>query len=361
MLFDYDLITYRSITFIFFLLQFFFLAKYGFEYNKIIFISLLLISSNYTLYVGAYVGYVFSSLIYLIIIILLNKDDEKNYNKVILFLLFVLFYNHLVNLYFVIPILVSLFFTSKKLKFINNFLIYFLLPSCLFYMISTILTGVSLLKVKTTNLDFILNFIFSNFAEIFTSGFERIFFYEAYANASSFKITQLLSDIFYYDKLFLFFFLFSIISAFLNLKYKYYNIKFTYIIFFHFFIFFLINKQPAPRIFSGFYIIYVLIFIFTFRHKHFEKLNKNKIIGSILSVILFLKVVTIDYKQIANNGFLSDITYKENNYSLYLLKKKCKLVNIKFSEIQKRNFYFNYINKCKKKFLLEEFLEYYRS
>ena len=37
------------------------------------------------------------------------------------------------------------------------------------------------------------------------------------------------------------------------------------------------------------------------------------------------------------------------------------MINLNFSEIQKRNYYFNYLNFCKKKFDLNEFLVFYRS
>ena len=66
-------------------------------------------------------------------------------------------------------------------------------------------------------------------------------------------------------------------------------------------------------------------------------------------------------KIIKSSIYAKDINFEENKISLKILKKKCILYNNNFNELQKRNFYFNYLNKCNKKFSLSEFLTFYRS
>ena len=73
-------------------------------------------------------------------------------------------------------------------------------------------------------------------------------------------------------------------------------------------------------------------------------------------------IINLNFKnKIDNSLYGKDISYKENKISIELLNKKCKLTNQKFSELQKRNFYFNYLNMCNQSFDLTEFLKYYRS
>ena len=125
--------------------------------------------------------------------------------------------------------------------------------------------------------------------------------------------------------------------------------------------FFLINKNPMPRIFTGFGVFYLLN---VFHFFEFKSVNifKIKIVKYLSLGLLILIIMNINFKEkLKKSVYGRDITYKENLLSRKLLEKQCLLVNLKFSEIQKRNFYFNYINICKKKFNLSEFLNYYRS
>ncbi len=116
LIFGYDLISYRSISFIFFILQFWIFKKLNYFDSKIIICFCLLILTNFSLYVGLYVGYIFSSFIFLTIFFLLNTNHKEKNNKLILLLLFFQFYNHLVNIYLIVPIILSLFFFSNKKK-----------------------------------------------------------------------------------------------------------------------------------------------------------------------------------------------------------------------------------------------------
>ena len=152
----YDLISFRAITFIFLILHFWILKKMKYENNiLLIFFIIILFSSYFKYYAGHYTGYIFSSFIFILIFYFLKNNENDKYNKIILFLLFIQIYNHLVNLYLVLPIILTLFIFSKKKLFIKNFFIFYLLPTFLFYFISIVLTGISMLKISTTYLNFV--------------------------------------------------------------------------------------------------------------------------------------------------------------------------------------------------------------
>ena len=76
LIFGYDLISYRSISFIFFILHFWILKKLNYFDSKIIIFFCLLILTNFSLYVGLYVGYIFSSFIFVTIFYLLNTNHK---------------------------------------------------------------------------------------------------------------------------------------------------------------------------------------------------------------------------------------------------------------------------------------------
>ena len=360
--FGYDLISYRSITFIFIIFHFWILKKMNFNNNYIlVFLFLLLLSSSFTFYSGQYLGYIFSSSIFIIIFYLIKNNQNEKYTNLILFLLFIQIYNHLVNLYLVAPIIISLFLYSEKRLFIKKFFIYYLLPTLIFYSISIILTGLAILKVPNTNFDFVLLYLIENYQNILSVGFKQIFFYEAYSGADKLDIIRLFQDFFIYDNLIFILFLISLIISIINFKGN--NKIFSLIIFLHILCLFLINKNPHPRIFTGFYCFYIFIF--------FDFINEKKISFNFMKnknfywILLFLNIfllVKFNYlKNIKQDLYDIDLNFSVNNKSINYLKKECKLINLNFSERQKRNYYFNYINLCNQKFNLNQFLQYYRS
>ena len=363
LIFGYDLVSYRSISFIFFILHFWILKKLNYFDSKIIIFFCLLILTNFSLYVGLYVGYIFSSFIFVTIFYLLNTNHKEKNNKLILLLLFVQFYNHLVNIYLIVPIILSLFFFSNKKKIYKEIFIFFICPSIIFYTLSIILTGLAELKIAETNLDTVILYLINNYYFIFVNGFNRIFFYEAYSNSSNLDIKELIINFFHFDRIILLIFFLSIITSLINIKNRKTNIIFSLIIILHIFCIFIINKQAAPRIFTGFLSFYILII--------FDYFNNNKFLIKIINlqlakfsflIILLILVMNFNYiKIIKSSIYANDINFEENKISLKILEKKCILSNNNFSEIQKRNFYFNYLNKCNKKFNLSEFLTFYRS
>ena len=181
---------------------------------------ILLINSYFAFYVGQYVGYVFTSFIFLYIFYLIKGNYNEENDKLILFLLFIQIYNHLVNLYLVAPIIICLFAKSKKKKFIKNFIFFFLIPVIFFYLFSIILTGIAEQKISNTNLDFIFLFFLNNIENIFNLGINRIFFYELYAEAEKFNPINFLNNLLLFDKIYFIFFISSVILSLVNLKTK---------------------------------------------------------------------------------------------------------------------------------------------
>jgi len=360
----YELISYRTITFLFFIMHFLILKKMNFSCIKNLIFFGILISSYFTYYVCQYVGYVFSSFIFIVIFYLLNNNHKETNNNLIFFLLFIQLYNHLVNLYLVGPIIISLYILSlNKVKFIKNFLLYFIFPILLFYTLSILLTGLSENKVSNTDFGYIFNYIFENKFDIFSSGFKRIFFFEAYEKANTFSLKLFLLNLFNFDKIYFVLFLFSMLISIINLKQNKTELIFSLILIFHFIFLILINKDPAPRIFSGFVCFYIFFIILYFKN-YLETLTKlySKFIYFSVLIFLFITIANFNYLKLINDKKqTTDFNFGVNEISITLLKKNCTLQNKNFSEIQKRNFYFNYLNVCNKKFNLNEYLKFYRS
>ena len=359
-IFGFNLNSFRIITFIFVILHILIIKKFDFDELKMsIFFSLLLLS-NFSLYGGIYVGYIFSSSIFVYLYyLIINNKNEKN-NKLIFFLLFIQLYNHLVNIYLVLPILIVLFIFSKKKKFIKDSIVFFGIPLISLYFFSILLTGLSSLKISDISFSGTLSIFINNYNEIIISGFKGIFFYEGISQVEKFNSVEFFYNLFNYDKFIFGFIILSFITVIINFIKKEFLIL-SSIIILHFLLFYIFNKQPPPRIFTGYFCFYV-VFNFTL----INRLNYKKYIDYIKIIsllILLILIVKFNFSKFIQNGvYAEDITYQENELSLKILKEKgCILKNENFSEIQKRNFYFNYLNFCKNKFSLNEFLIFYRS
>lgn len=356
----YELATYRIITFIFVLLHFGILKKLKFDEIKISIFFCLLLVSNFSLYAGLYIGYVFSSFIFISLYYLIIINQNEKYNKIIFFLFFVQLYNHLVNIYLVLPMIISIFIFSNKKKFLKEFFIFFIIPLSFFYSVSIILTGLSAIKISDLSYLGVLEIFENNFLNILVGGFKGIFFHGFYQ--SEFKITNTVKLLYQYDKFILFFFLISFVISIINVIYRK-NLFFSSIIIMHILLFFILNKQPPPRIFVGFYCFYILFFFNSIDSKYSKIIsNKFNLFKILFVAVLSFLILKFDYSRlIKNNDYAYGVTHKENIISLKILNKDCYLYDDNFSQVQKQNFYFNYINKCEKKFNLQEFLNYYRS
>lgn len=359
----YDIIFYRSINFIFVLLHIWIIRKIGFNYFQILLFASFILITTFTIQNGLYIGYTFTSFIFCLIFFLIKEIDKKNvsYDKIIFFLLFIQIYNHLVNLYLIIPLLIIIFFSMSKKRFLRNFIIYFCIPTLAFYLFSILLTGVALLKIQQTDLSFVIEFFLNNFLEIFITGFEGIFFYKKYAIAEKFNIILFIINLYQFDKIILSVFILSFVISILSLK----NYKTSYVHFImllHFITIIIINKDPSPRIFGGFTAFYLLIIFEYFRNIKTNIIPDYFITKYIFLLILFYLLFNFNYyEKISKSIYAKNISYQADKLSKNILYKNCRLHNYNFTEMEKKSFYFNYLNICDKKFLLSEFLAFYRS
>lgn len=358
--FGYELIVFRTVAFLFFALSIVLIYKISLNYITVLLAFMLVLSSNLLLYLGLYIGYHFSSFLFLLVYLLIKLDYNKNLNLILL-LLFIQVYNHLVNLYLALPLCLCLFLFCDKKKFIKSFIIYFFFPILVFYSLSILLTGLSEIKIINTNISFVFQTLLENFTLIIEKGFNRIFFYEAYQNANSFNLVSLLKSLYNFDKMFLILLTIYILISLLNLK-KNKNLFFSYTGLFHLLFFFLINKDPAPRIFTGFALFYFISIVDNY-YFFLKKIDKNLILILFQLILINYLIFYFQYSKVLYQSiYYNDITFKEDKVSVLILKKNCKLITFnRFNELQKRNFYFNYLNYCKKEFNLNEFLTYYRT
>ena len=363
-IFGYELINYRIITYILFV-GCIFIFYLQFRSFAILYLLIILSLLSYLIvYAGLYVGYVFSSFIFILIFYLILKNDDNSKSKIIFILLFIQTYSHLVNLYLSIPILVCLFFTNRKFykKNVKYFLMFFCIPVGCFYSLSTILTGLAEAKLPDYSLLLALDYLGNNLFDILFSGFNRIFFYEAYANAGSFSIISIIKNTYFFDKIFLFSILLVIILLLLNIKTNKIPKKIAFIMYFHFFMFFLINKDPAPRIFSGFFLNYLFVIFLYFLSFSIPRRNKFLVSMEILLLLtLYFIIYQFHYNQrISKTLHIRDIAYNESIIK-DIYSSKCILKNNSYDEMDKKFYYFSYLNICKKQFYLKSFREFYKS
>ena len=356
-IFNFELYSFRIITFIFIILHFYIIKKLNYDELKLSLFFILILSSNFSLYGGMYIGYIFSSSIFVTIFYLIHNNKDNN--KLIFILLFIQTYNHLVNIYLVIPILLVMMIKSNKKKFLFESIIYFGIPLSLFYSFSIILTGLSVLKISDVSFLGVLEYTVKNYENIAFKGFDTIFFNSYISEVKKFNLVQGIKDIYYHDKFITFILISTFLTIIVNLLYKK-NLILTYILIIHFLLFVILNKQPPPRIFTGFFCFYIIYSFTIFENIKYERFIQ--IIKYFCIACLLVLIIKFNYQKIHKNSIYNqDINYKENIISLKILGEKCDLINDNFSEMQKKNYYFNYLNLCKKRFNLSEFLKYYRT
>ena len=356
-IFNFELYSFRIITFIFIILHFYIIKKLNYDELRLSLFFILILSSSFSLYGGMYIGYIFSSSIFVTIFYLIHSNNDNN--KLIFFLLFIQTYTHLVNIYLVIPILLVMMITSNKKKFLLNAIFYFGIPLSIFYSFSIILSGLSVLKISDISISGVLEFIFKNYENIIIKGFNTIFFSPYISEGKEFTLVESLKEILFFDKFIFLILVSTFLAIIINLLYKK-NLILTYILIIHFLLFVIINKHPPPRIFTGFFCFYILYSLTLLENIRYEKFIQ--LIKYFCIVLLLFTMAKFNYKKIHGNSKKHvDANYEENIITLKILSEKCDLINENFSEMQKKNYYFNYLNICDKKFNLSKFLKYYRS
>ena len=249
-IFNFELYSFRIITFIFIILHFYIIKKLNYDELRLSLFFILILSSSFSLYGGMYIGYIFSSSIFVTIFYLIHSNNDNN--KLIFFLLFIQTYTHLVNIYLVIPILLVMMITSNKKKFLLNAIFYFGIPLSIFYSFSIILSGLSVLKISDISISGVLEFIFKNYENIIIKGFNTIFFSPYISEGKEFTLVESLKEILFFDKFIFLILVSTFLAIIINLLYKK-NLILTYILIIHFLLFVIINKHPPPRIFTGFF------------------------------------------------------------------------------------------------------------
>ena len=213
---------------------------------------------------------------------------------------------------------------------------------------------------------YVLNFINDNFFEIIYTGLNWIFFNEAYNLPLNFKIYDYLNllnneDTHYLISIILLLF-FSFYFLLIKKKKYYFSI---FLIFLHFFLILILNKKIYVRSYTGFIFVYYIILIKYFEYFYlylFKKKNINILITVGLMLLIFYKFIFTDYQRNIYTGVSStDFTFTQtkivkNDLSIY----DCKLKNNSYSEMEKKSYYYFYLNLCDKKFSLTEFLSFYR-
>ena len=229
---------------------------------------------------------------------------------------------------------ILLFIIVEEKKFILNAIFYFGVPLSIFYSFSVILSGLSALKISDISILSVLEFIFKNYENIIIKGFNTIFFSPYISEVKEFTLVEVLKKIFFFDKFIIIILVSTFLAIIVNLLYKK-NLILTYILIIHFLLFVIINKDPPPRIFTGFfcfYILYSLTVLENIKYKKFIQLIKYFCI-----VLLLFTMAKFNYKKIHENSKKHfDANYEENIISLKILNEKCDLINENFSEMQKK-------------------------
>ena len=354
-LFGTNLVLFKFINFLTLPLIFYFLYI---SFSKRIFIYILfsvyLFSDLLLVYSFLLRGYYISSLLFCIIFYLFienyRKKKKKTFNLRIIYLICALqIINNISSLYLVVPILFAIFLNEKKFnlkKKVYNFLLFFFIPFAVLNSMQIILTGFYLNNYheSQTSLYFLL---INNFFKIYLSGFNTIYFGNYTSNSLNANLSAFILQI-KEGYIIFFIFLFSFAVMIFNFFKKKINI-FDYIILYFFIFYILINKFPPERIYVG--IIYFFVF---YLFLNFEKIiAKSKLPIYLLLSISLLQIILDQniYREIKT------LKYEQQKLRYEL---DCKLDNKKLLEIEKHLYYYLYLEDCKKKRNLEEFLIFYR-
>ena len=135
---------------------------------------------------------------------------------------------------------------------------------------------------------------------------------------------------------FILFFISSVILSLVNLKTKKIELFFSFIIILHIIFLLAINKDPAPRIFSGFICFYIFFnFYYLSKYSFFNYLN-SKIVYFLIFGILLLSIYNFNFFELIKKSKSSaDFNFDVNNRSKMILNENYELKNYNFSELQK--------------------------
>ena len=368
-IYGFEFILFRMISFISFV-SIIIILRNSFSKFIIYFVFFIIILSsdllfNYTyLYRGYYVGS---------FLLILNLHLLKKYfhNNAIQFLKYsfltttLLFIHSIYTVYFIIPILMTVFiktYVDKKFINIKICIIYFIIPSIILYSLIFIITGFAQAYSGNLNFSFLINNLFEVSLNSFLPGLKTVFFQDATKLYFSFsalfeKLTKGESGIMTTHQITI---LLIIIISIINLIYKLIFKRLTLNYFdcmvgIFFIIYFLINRNPWLRVFvpiSFFLVFYLLNEI----NLLMLKINKNHYKVLIISTSIIFSILILLAKPNENYNQLKNEIAKIDK-----VKDNCSLANSKLNNYEiwiMINFYPNsckyyYNNKLKKNILID--------
>lgn len=366
--FTYNYFFFKILSFIFFFISLFISLQIIKDNIFRFFLLFIIFYSNYSLYFPfSYSGYYFSSFLFVCLFFFINKNFLYDGDiKKILIILFFLLCSHIVNIYLVFPVIFIMIFHKKfrNLK-LNDFIIFFLLPTFLFYFFSIIVTGYVALKLNNDSfilfLSTLLNINF--FFKIINNGISAIFFNDVYNYFLSDNYYKYFLDFYNEDKFYFFLFSLLFFIFFLKLFKKEIDIYF-YIIFFHFLLFFFINKAIFVRSYTGFFLFYYLV-IANHLIQYKNLINKKLLIFSkiLINILIIKLIINFDVNELKNKKQQTGYSnFQYNLVQIDLLKNDCTLnTKKKYDEIGIKVYYYLYLNNCNANYNLKEFHSFYKT
>jgi len=334
-------------------------------------------------YRGYYISSALFSIIFILFLKLEKKFKQKNI-KLICFFSALLLIHSLFTIYLVIPImLVLLFLSIKKIKLEKVFLIffiYFFIPFLIFYSLSILVTGIYFGRLFSDSFDFLYFFKngFSLFVEAFLIGVKPVFFppdskwilsdgYLEYLYTIT--STQDLNLVIDYELPQKSYFVFEgskiiglyLICLFVSIykiatKTKVNSIDFVVLLFFVTFL--LIDRAPWIRVFIGFifFFIFYLFYNFNLLKNLISKMSKLYL-KSLQALIFFLLMFM--FYNLELKTYITGYSFEKEQKNLVKYLDTCQLTEEKLDYMNKLLFYYLYLNKCKKKYDLNEFHNYF--
>ena len=363
-IFGVDIMKIRLLSLISFFLILFIVQKQFKDYSKtFIYIFVYLYVDLIITYFSLYRGYGISALLSTLIFFLIDRESYNLKNSKLLYFIMAIIILHCeVNVYLVLPILISMNLkylrnTNKfEINSYKNFFLYFIIPFSSIYLMFCFTEGLyaSKIFVSFSNMKDIAPLIFTNLFDLIYTGFTRLISNEANSVKLFLTFDYFITNI-KTNPLFFSIFVISFFKSiyFLFLKKK--NDLIHLIIFTFFITFLLINRNGPPRIYTGFisfFIIYILRDL-NLNLLNNEKFNFKIIFNYVLLLLIFFKLSNLNFVR------LEDLKEK------YLIFEK-NLENCNFpskyhsAEFDKHFEYFVYLQECKAKPDINKFYNYYK-
>lgn len=314
-------------------------------------------------YYSLYRGYAISAFLFTYIFFLINENENliKNF-KIIYILLSILTFHNQSTLFLIIPIFISISISLIKennkfnLSSLKIIFIYFFIPFVCFLFIFSLIEGIYLKKlfVYGSDIQKFLNILTINFFSTIYAGFIDLFF-NRFTNV---PLYENFSDFFLVikeNRLIFIIFLLSFAKSIYSIFIKKNANTIDYIILLFFIIFFILNKNPPARVYTGF-ISFFIIYCIKDINLSLLKLSKLKI--KLITKYLLLILVILN---LYNIEFIRTESLKKE-YIIFSNKvKNCEFPsNKKTTEFNKHLEYFVYLQECKKKPDIDLFYKFYK-